>query len=256
VQTFFLPEVDAHICYQDLAGKEPTFVYIHGLGSASSADFPAVARHPHLFPYRAILVDLLGFGFSDRPGAFSYSLEAHAESVAKLLDHLGIRNCHLVGHSLGGSIAITLADARADLVHHLIVAEPNLEAKDATLSRTIADQPEENYIESGHAALIAEAESWAAEDASVASYPRTLRAADPRGMHRSAVSLASASLSAVFFALKIPRTYVFGALSLPDAHEATLRANGVPVLIVPDVGHAMMDANPEGVAQAIAASLT
>jgi len=254
VQTYFLQEINAHMSFLDFAGQAPTFVYIHGMGSASSADFPVIVRHPRLATYRAILVDLLGYGYSDRPGAFSYSLEAHAESVAKLLDHLGIQGCHLVGHSLGGSIAIVLADARPDLVGHLIVAEPNLEPEDATLSRSIAVQPEEEYVENGHAMLIAEAETWPAEDPSVASYPKTLRAADPLGMHRSAVSLTDASLSAVFFDLQIPRTYVFGALSLPDSHEAPLRSNGVPIKIVPDVGHAMV-ANPESFANAIASSM-
>jgi pimeloyl-ACP methyl ester carboxylesterase len=255
VQTYFLPGINAHLAYHECVGQEPTFVYIHGMGSASSADFPVIVRQPRLAPYRAILVDLLGYGFSDRPTSFSYTLESHAETVSELLDNLSVRKCHLVGHSMGGSIAIVMAAARPDLVGHLIVAEPNLEPEDAGLSRTIADQSEEDYIDKGHTALIAEAETWANEDSSDASYPKTLRAADPCGMHRSAVSLVNASLSDTFFGLKFPRTYIFGALSLPDAHEDVLRAKGVPIMIVSDVGHAMMDGNPEGVANALATSL-
>lgn len=109
MDSLYFPELDAHLCYHDLPGQEPVCVYLHGLGSASSADFPAIARDPRLSPYRSLLIDLLGFGFSDHPTAFPHTLEAHAEIVARLLDHLELRQCHVVGHSMGGSVAIALA---------------------------------------------------------------------------------------------------------------------------------------------------
>jgi pimeloyl-ACP methyl ester carboxylesterase len=250
-----LPELAAHLCYHDLDGRAPVCVWLHGLGSAASADFPTVVRHPRLAPYRALLVDLLGFGFSDRPDAFPYTLEAHAATVARLLDHLALRNCRLVGHSFGGSVAIVLAAARPDLVAGLVVAEPNLDPAEATVSRLIADQTEEAYAAAGHAALVAQAEIWAAESPTTATYPGTLGAADPRALHRSATALVAASLRETFFGLDIPRTYVFGARSLPDPLEEVLRTRGVPMAVVPDVGHGMMDTNPEGVARVVAETL-
>jgi pimeloyl-ACP methyl ester carboxylesterase len=58
---------------------------------------------------RVLFVDLLGFGISDRPADFAYSLRSHAESVARVLRHLGQGPVDVVGHSLSGSIAIHLA---------------------------------------------------------------------------------------------------------------------------------------------------
>ncbi|MBA2753621.1 MAG: alpha/beta hydrolase [Chloroflexia bacterium] len=255
MRALYLPDLDAHLCYHDLGGHEPVCVYLHGLGLASSADVPAIARHPLLAPYRALLVDLLGFGFSDHPAAFPHTLEAHAPTIAHLLDHLGLRDCHLVGHSLGGTIAIVLAAACPDLVASLVVAEPNLEPEDTTLSRTIADQTEAEYVATGHATLVARAETWAAEDPAMSTYPSTLRAADPRAMHRSAAALVTVSLRQTFLALTLPRTYVFGAQTLPHHHEAWLRVAGVAVAVVPDAGHLMLTGNPDGVARVIAASL-
>jgi len=252
MRALHLPDLDAHLCYHDLAGREPVCVYLHGLGSASSADFPAIVRHPRLASYRALLVDLLGSGFSDRPDLFPYTLEAHAAVVARLLDHLSLRGCHVVGHSFGGSVAIVLAASRPDLVADLVVAESNLEFEDATLSRTVADQTEEAYVTAGHAALVAEAEAWAVENPAWADYPGTLRATDPAAMHRAAAALVAASLGEAFFGLSLPRTYVFGALSLPHHHEALLRAGGVPTAVVPDAGHGMPGENPSGFAQAVA----
>jgi pimeloyl-ACP methyl ester carboxylesterase len=256
VQTFHLPDLAADLCYHDLPGGEPVWVYLHGLGSASSADFPAIARQPRLAPYRALLVDLLGFGFSDPPENFSHTLEAHAATVANLLEHLGLEGCHLVGHSFGGSVAIVLAAARPDLIGSLVVAEPNLEPEDATLSGMIVAQTEEEYAASGHANLIAQAEAWAAEGTDVpAIYAKILRMADARAMHRSATNLVAVSLGETFLNLCMPRTYLYGALTLPHRHEAMLRAAGVPVAVVPGIGHAMMDAEPSVVAGILAGTL-
>lgn len=136
-----------------------------------------------------------------------------------------------------------------------MVIEPNLDPKDATLSRTIPDQPEEDYLATGHAALIAQAEGCAAEDPGIASYPGTLRAADPRAMHRCATALVTVSLRETFIGLNMPRTYVFGVQSLPHPHEELLRAGGVPMVVVLDAGHDMLITNPVGVAHAIAETL-
>ena len=140
MQTLVLPELDTHLCYHDLPGEEPACVYLHGLGSASSADFPRIAHNPQVVAHRAVLIDLLGFGFSDHPDAFPHTLAAHATTVARVLDHLGVRDCLVLGHSMGGSIAITLAAVRPDLVASLIVAECNLDPEDATFSGMIVEE--------------------------------------------------------------------------------------------------------------------
>ncbi len=255
MRALHLSDLDAHLCYHDLAGREAVCVYLHGLGAAASADFPVIVHQTRLASYRALLVDFLGSGFSDRPDAFSYTLEAHAATVARLLDHLGLRGCHLVGHRFGGSVAIVLAATRPDLVRGLVVAEPNLEPEDATLSQMVADQTEEAYVAAGHAALVAKAEAWAAETPGGGDYPGTLRATNPAAMHRGAAALVAASLSETFFGLSLPRTDVFGAQTLPHRHEELLRAGGVPVAVVPEAGHGMMGENPAGVAQVVAETL-
>jgi pimeloyl-ACP methyl ester carboxylesterase len=258
MQNHFLPELDAHLCYHDLPGREPVCVYLHGLGTASSADFPHIARDPRLASYRALLIDLLGYGFSDQPAAFPHTLAAHAETIARLLDQLGLRNCHLIGHSMGGSIAIALAAVRPDLVAGLVVAECNFEPEDATFSQMIVDQAgsEEGYIMSGHAEVIAQAEGWAASEPVLGSFPGTLRAADPRAVYRCSVALVECHLRETFFGLKMPRTYVFGAKTLPHHHEPLLEAGGVPMAVVPEAGHAMPGENPEAFAAIIASTIS
>ena len=128
MESLFLPQWGAFLRYHDLPGKSPTRVYLHGLAiSSSSASFTNVAMHPDLAGHRSLLVDFLGFGFSDRPPDFSYTHEDQAYAIAGLLDHLDLQDCAFVGHSMGGSVAISLAALRPELVSRLIVAEGNLD---------------------------------------------------------------------------------------------------------------------------------
>ncbi|WP_398958334.1 alpha/beta fold hydrolase [Streptomyces sp. GC420] len=89
-----------------LAGSGPAVVLIHGIGDSSAtwADLiPGLAgRHTVIAP------DLLGHGASDKPRA-DYSVAAYANGVRDLLGVLGIERVTLVGHSLGGGVAMQFA---------------------------------------------------------------------------------------------------------------------------------------------------
>ncbi|MDQ2655767.1 MAG: alpha/beta hydrolase [Chloroflexota bacterium] len=258
MHNLYLPEVDARLRYHDLPGEKTPCVFLHGLGSASSADFPRVVRDPRLASHRAVLIDLMGFGFSDHPETFTHTLEAHAETVASVLDHVGLKQCHVVGHSMGGSIAIALADARPDLVSGLVVAECNLDPEDATFSQTIVDlaPTEEDYVAWGHAEIVDQAEDLAATDSIGGSFPGTMRAADPRAIYRCSQALVSCRLRETFFGLSTPRTYVFGERSLPHHHLSMLEAGGIPVGVIPKAGHTMVLETPEAFAAIVASTLS
>jgi pimeloyl-ACP methyl ester carboxylesterase len=59
--------------------------------------------------YYCIAVDLLGFGASDKPADANYSLESQAQRIFKLADQLGITRFSLIGHSMGGQLALYIA---------------------------------------------------------------------------------------------------------------------------------------------------
>ena len=130
----------AYLRYEDVPGDEEPIVWLHGLGCAASADFAHVAAHPSLRGHRSLLIDLLGHGYSDAPKDFGYALEDHARTVAALMDHLGLSHSPVFGHSMGGSVAITMAAERPDLVSRLIIAEGNLDPGGGTVSSGIARQ--------------------------------------------------------------------------------------------------------------------
>ena len=253
MRTFPVPGIGALLCYHDLPGDEPTIVFLHGLGAASSEEFMQTARHPLLARYRMLLVDFLGFGLSERPLDYGYTMENHADSVADLLRHLQVGRVHVVGHSMGGSVAIALAMRHTDLVGSLIVAEGNLDPGVGTASARIAAWSEEDYIRDGHLAFVADFGRSVADVPGYGGIVRTIALTSPHAMHRSARSLV-AERTPTFRQgledLRIPRTFLIGERSdYPEAHR--LR-NGVNIVIVPAAGHVMNVDNPDGFAGAIA----
>ncbi len=240
------------------ARPEPACVLIHGLGSASSADYPSLVRRPGLAHWRLVLPDLLGFGFSDRPAGFDYSLEAHAETVFALIQELGLASVSLFGHSMGGNIALTLAAAHPKCVGRLVLAESGLTASPSTVARMITAQSEASYVASGHAQFLAMIRRTAHESPGLAAFAGALAIADPVAVYRSTVGLVrpqQPSLLERFVALTIPRAYIVGQHSLPDPEVDRLQAAGVPIIVVPRAGHGMMHDNPAGFARALAQAL-
>ena len=126
----------------EIAGPLVPTVYLHGLGAAAVPYFLDVALHRNMVLRRSLFIDLLGFGLSDRPERFRYTLADHARAVAAALDTAGVRDVNVVVHSLGGSVAIVLAYERPDLVGRQVIAEPNLLPWDGDTSVGIARQAE------------------------------------------------------------------------------------------------------------------
>ncbi|MBL7253151.1 alpha/beta fold hydrolase [Paractinoplanes lichenicola] len=230
----------------ELGAGGPVRVYVGGLGSATTVSFAQVAGHPALAGSgRHVLVDLVGSGWSDHDDSFGHSIDEHAATVATVLDELGLRGVTLIGHSLGGSIAISLAATRPELVGELIVAEPNLDPGVGTLSAEIAAFDEDTFAESGHQRLIRS--QRVADGGEAAEFARTLARWSSRGLHRTAVSLLAerpATFREQLAAFAGPRRYISGELSHEELEP--LRAIGCDVRVVPAAGHVLMWDNLDG----------
>ena len=84
-------------------GSGPTVVLIHGMIN-SSRHWEAVAQRL-AGSYRVIAPDLIGHGDAATPRG-DYSLGAHAASIRDLLTTIGVERATIVGHSLGGGVAM------------------------------------------------------------------------------------------------------------------------------------------------------
>src|SRR5829696_6306180 len=97
-------------------GEGPLLVLIHGITSSSAsweAVLPLLAER-----FTVLAPDLLGHGQSDKP-AGDYSLGSHACLVRDLMLALGHEHATIVGHSLGGGVAMQVAYQFPDLVGRL-----------------------------------------------------------------------------------------------------------------------------------------
>lgn len=128
MNSFYSQHAGCAVRWHDLPGSGDPVVFIHGLGCASSYEYPRVVRDPQFGGRRAILIDLPGSGYSDKPEHYSYKTTEQARIVAELIDHLQLDAFWLYGHSMGGSIAIETAGLLAPRVKGLMVSEPNFHA--------------------------------------------------------------------------------------------------------------------------------
>ncbi len=72
--------------------------------------------------HRVVAVDLLGHGGSEKPGS-GYSIANQADLVAQALAKLGVTDAEVVGHSLGGAVAVALAQQSPQLVNRVVIVD-------------------------------------------------------------------------------------------------------------------------------------
>jgi pimeloyl-ACP methyl ester carboxylesterase len=106
------------------AGSGEPLVLIHGLGATKAEFLPTVpALAPH---FRTIAVDLPGCGDSDKPFPASYDARFFARWVEALLDALGLDRVHLLGHSMGGRVALEVGMRSPDRINRLVLMTPSM----------------------------------------------------------------------------------------------------------------------------------
>jgi pimeloyl-ACP methyl ester carboxylesterase len=97
-------------------------VFVHSLAGNSTH---WAGQLQHLRPTRrAVALDLRGHGRSEPPKNGDYSIAAMAEDVATVVNTLGLGRLVLVGHSMGGGVALTYAGTHPDRVAALLLLDP------------------------------------------------------------------------------------------------------------------------------------
>jgi len=99
-----------------------TAVYVHGLGGSATNWTDLAGQLSGYVP--GVSLDLPGFGRSEPPRDFDYSIPAHADTVAKFVRGLDVGPVHLFGNSMGGAISMNVAVDHPDLVKTLTLVSP------------------------------------------------------------------------------------------------------------------------------------
>ena len=113
----------ARVHYQEFGEPtHPTLLLIHGYTSSVTAwrtSAPMLAEKG----FHVVAVDLLGFGYSEKPSWFEYSITSQARIVSRFMNRLGIGRATVVGNSYGGAVAATLALDYPERVEKLVLAD-------------------------------------------------------------------------------------------------------------------------------------
>jgi pimeloyl-ACP methyl ester carboxylesterase len=103
-------------------GQGEDVLLIHGIGSSHYAWRTTFERLKK--KYRVTVIDLLGFGQSDKNTNAQYDLDSQTERVREILDKLNIQKVNVIGCSMGGLIALWLAKLDPNRVLKVLAISP------------------------------------------------------------------------------------------------------------------------------------
>jgi pimeloyl-ACP methyl ester carboxylesterase len=109
------------------SGREsagPPLIFIHGVGAGASCfmwrkNFDELAKD-----FRVYALDLLGFGFSDKPSVASYSADLYVELITDFIREVAGYPANIVASSLGAAYSIRVADEHPELINAMILNAP------------------------------------------------------------------------------------------------------------------------------------
>ncbi len=250
------------------AGSGPALLLLHGIGNSAQTWAPVIDRLA--VGHTVIAPDLLGHGSSDKPRG-DYSVAGYANGMRDLLSVLDVEQVTVVGHSLGGGIALQFAYQFPERCERLVLVSSGGLGPELSLGLRLATIPGAEMALSalaaapwpvrpglsalgevgrrigwGRARDLAEAGGalLALQDAEARSaFLRTLRSvADVRGQSVTA-------LDRLYLAAALPMLVIWGARDpiMPRRHAEIVR-DQLPtarVEVFPDAGHWPHLADPE-----------
>ncbi len=107
----------------------PAIIFLHGFLESQRMWDGLIKKLPRA--YRKVTLDLPGHGDSENLG-YVHSMEDMAELVKSLADHLKLKRFYLCGHSMGGYVALALAEKHPDLVRGILLLNSTARADSAT----------------------------------------------------------------------------------------------------------------------------
>jgi pimeloyl-ACP methyl ester carboxylesterase len=224
--------------------SDDLLLFLHGFGCTKES-FDQAFDIAELGPFSLCSFDFPGHGQSGRTQSSAYSLQSYAEITNLLVDHISPSQVFMVGHSMGGAVALIATQGRED-TSCLVSVDGNLVAQDCGIvSRSTAAQAEEEFISTGYAEFRADLQKSLHRDQR--AWARWYAQAEPLALHESASSLVKWSDSGKlveFFNALDRKAYIYGdrehkGYLLPHLDDAEVRQ-------IKNAGHFAMIDNPSG----------
>ena len=113
-------------------GEGEVLLFVHGTPSWSF-EFRNVIKFLSK-KYRCIAIDHIGFGLSEKPAKYDYTVQNHTASLLKLITHLQLNQFTMLVHDFGGIIGLAAAEQIPEKIKGLVILN--------TWCRSIQDEPE------------------------------------------------------------------------------------------------------------------
>lgn len=265
-------DLDVH--YHDVGEGERPFVLVHGF-TGSSDDFvdvlPALSKHGC-----TLAPDNRGHGGTSNPGS-GYSLDGMAGDLAGFLDALGIGDCDLLGHSLGGMVALRFALAHPERTRSLVLMNTTsraIEGADTAMfeigAKLLREQGAAGFVSMMRAVgfpgasdpdgPVARSVARMGEERFWSRIERKITAMDPEAFPALAKAMADQEpLDDQLAEIECPTLVVVGALDkafVPPSQSMAAAIPNAELAILPDAAHSPQFENEPAWLAAIEAHLT
>src|SRR6185295_116307 len=125
-EAHFFPWKHGRVFYKTAGRQNPgaPLIFIHGVGAGASSfmwrkNFDDLSKN-----FRVYALDLLGFGFSDKPATASYSADLYVGLITDFIREVTGYPANVIASSLGAAYAIRVADEHPELIKGMILNAP------------------------------------------------------------------------------------------------------------------------------------
>ena len=239
------------LAYHETGSGSPPLVFLHGWGG-NHGHFEHVSAH-FADRHQVLAPDLRGFGGSDQPSS-GYEVEELADDLLWMCERRGIEDAVLIGHSLGGAVALAAASRRPRLARALVLCEPAIFFPSPALKRidTLIADPASPRC---HAAACAyatrftflEQDDESVRDAVLAE----LRTCSPHVLHAVFAGLRAFDAEPCASRLRSPVLMIDGARPFVESDRFRRCCPQLQVAATPEVGHYQPLLAPQAVSERI-----
>lgn len=249
---------------------DPPVLLVHGLGSDASQDWYRVADQLD-DRYYVVVLDLPGFGRSPAPESGEMTPEHYARLLDWLIERESLDDVRLVGHSMGGAIALYYASHHANRLHNLtLISSAGILHKAAyvkAFTERSFDLPElPAPLERPARRLMASVRSLVDDFSTLPPIADFIRSdgvfgelLGDRTTIKAALALMETDFSAALDQVSLPVTLIWGsndrAAPLRTGHVLDGRLENSRMHLLPESGHLPMIDQPEAFQAALTSAL-
>ena len=250
--------LDYTISYFIRPSHKGTILYLHGLGSTKHDFLEATQQHA-LYDFTIVALDLPGTGNSSY--AKGTSVDDLVELTNKFVTNLQLEEITLIGHSMGGLIALLFTQKYPQKVKRLVSVEGNLAPEDCgILSRTTASQSYEKFVTDDVLTTFEKRYAASPYHGSRVFADTFRKNVTDRAFHDYCVSIVahsdSSELLSVFTGLDIRRLFLHASANRSLSYIRRLSDQGVEVVEIPESDHWMYVDNRNAYYNALAKFVT